>query len=53
MSLIERRNVYITEPLFSVITTDLDRIVVDSEPLVRVTDREVEIEIVVYLDVVV
>lgn len=51
MPLVKRRDVTVTEPLVSVVSPDLDLVVVDADPSVRVPDREVEVEAV--LEVVV
>lgn len=53
MSLIERRDVSGSESLISVITTDFDLVVVDSDSLIWVTDCEIEIEVVMEIAVVV
>lgn len=46
MPLIERRDLDGAEPLIPVVSADLDHVVVDSETLVRVPDREIEVEVV-------
>jgi hypothetical protein len=46
MPLIKRRNVRRSESLISVIATNRELIVVDSDSLIRVTDCEIEIETV-------
>lgn len=53
MSLIERRDVSGAESLVSVVSTDLNLVVVDADSLVWVADREIEVEIVVEVAVVV
>ena len=44
--LVERRHVAVTESLVSVVSPDLDLVVVDADAAVRVPDREVEVEVV-------
>ena len=46
MPLVERRHVAVTESLVSVVSPDLDLVVVDADAAVRVPDREVEVEVV-------
>ena len=46
MPLVKRRHVAATESFISVVSSDLDLVVVDADAAVRVPDREVEVEVV-------
>lgn len=46
MSLVKRRYVTVSESLVAVISSDFDLIIVNADSSIRVTDREIEVEIV-------